>query len=208
MKEKELEVLRNGVENMNILKCENGHFYDGDKYDRCPHCGNTAYGNGKNETIGIDDPKPGKKERTDIGPIDIDPGTPPTIGEFAFKGRSPVVGWLVCIKGSDYGMGFPLKAGKNFIGRSRDMDVVLAADQTVSRERHGIIIYEPHSRMFIAQPGESRELFYLNDEVVLNNEKLKAYDILAFGNSKLMLVPCCNEHFSWDELEKENIQEK
>lgn len=24
---------------MSITRCENGHFYDGDKYERCPQCG-------------------------------------------------------------------------------------------------------------------------------------------------------------------------
>ncbi len=24
---------------MNVVKCENGHFYDGEQYTLCPHCG-------------------------------------------------------------------------------------------------------------------------------------------------------------------------
>ena len=24
---------------MNLRKCNNGHFFDGDKYPSCPHCG-------------------------------------------------------------------------------------------------------------------------------------------------------------------------
>ena len=27
---------------MNITKCYNGHYYDADKYDECPHCGESA----------------------------------------------------------------------------------------------------------------------------------------------------------------------
>lgn len=27
---------------MNVIKCDSGHFYDSDKYDRCPHCGAAA----------------------------------------------------------------------------------------------------------------------------------------------------------------------
>ena len=24
---------------MNVIRCKNGHFFDGDAYDVCPHCG-------------------------------------------------------------------------------------------------------------------------------------------------------------------------
>ena len=27
---------------MNIIKCEKGHFFDGDSYDKCPHCRNSS----------------------------------------------------------------------------------------------------------------------------------------------------------------------
>lgn len=27
---------------MAIIRCSNGHYYDGDKYDKCPHCGKLA----------------------------------------------------------------------------------------------------------------------------------------------------------------------
>ena len=53
-------------------------------------------------------------------------------------------------------------------------------------EKHAIIIYEPHERTFIAQPGESSELYYLNGKVVLNNEILKSHDVLEIGSAKLL----------------------
>ncbi|MBP3622256.1 MAG: FHA domain-containing protein [Lachnospiraceae bacterium] len=116
----------------------------------------------------------------------------------------PVVGWLVCISGEDAGKHFALKSGRNFIGRGNNMDVVLANDKSVSRDKHAIILYEPRKREFLAQPGESRELFYVNDEVVLNTEKLKAYDKLLIGATELYFVPFCGEIFAWEDLEKEN----
>lgn len=119
------------------------------------------------------------------------------------KGHEPVVGWLVCIKGEAFGEGFKLKSGRNFIGRASNMDVVLTGDATVSREKHAIVLYEPKRRKFMVQAGESRELFYLNDEVVLTAEELKAKDVLTIGKTKLLFVPCCDESFGWDELEEE-----
>ena len=115
---------------------------------------------------------------------------------------APVVGWLVCISGSYFGRSFPLKAGRNFVGRSPQADVCLEGEKSVSRDRHAVIIYEPKGRLFIAQPGDSRELFYLNDKVVLDNEKLSPYDIIAVGKVELMLMPFCTDKFAWEDLEK------
>lgn len=128
-----------------------------------------------------------------------------TVGYYSrVIGTEPVVGWLVCTEGEYFGEGFKLKSGRNFIGRSSGMDVVLSADMSVSRSKHAIIVYEPRKRIFIAQPGESRELFYLNDDVVLSNMEMHAYDTITIGTTKLMLIPCCGEQFSWDDLKKEN----
>ena len=27
---------------MNLVKCDNAHFYDADKFDSCPHCANLS----------------------------------------------------------------------------------------------------------------------------------------------------------------------
>ena len=113
-------------------------------------------------------------------------------------GTEPVVGWLVCIEGKKKGKSFELKAGKNFVGRSSSMDVILEGDSSVSRERHAILIYEPKSRKFIAQPGESRELFYLNDSVVLENVEMKLGDVMQVGKTILKFVPFCNADFGWE----------
>lgn len=49
---------------MNVVKCKNGHFYDADKFETCPHCGDAhikddyveskkEYNNNKETTVGI-----------------------------------------------------------------------------------------------------------------------------------------------------------
>lgn len=123
-----------------------------------------------------------------------------TVGYYSrVIGVEPVVGWLVCTEGDYRGESFKLKSGRNFIGRAANMDVVLSADHTISRFKHAAVIYEPRSRQFIVSAGESRELCYLNGEVVLSNAKMKAYDILNLGNTSLMLIPCCGDRFSWED---------
>ena len=113
---------------------------------------------------------------------------------------SPVVGWLVCIEGSNIGKSFELKAGKNFIGRGHAMNIVLDGDRAVSRERHAIIVYDPMNRVFYAQPGDSHELFYVNDNVVLSSMKLFDRDRILIGKTKLVFIPFCNPTFGWDDV--------
>ena len=128
-----------------------------------------------------------------------------TVGCYAqVIGVEPVVGWMVCIKGAYRGESFKLKSGRNFIGRAANMDIVLGADQSVSRLRHAAVVYDPKSRDFIVAAGDARELCYLNGEVVVTSQKLKAYDVLTLGNTELMLIPLCGEKFSWDDTAEKN----
>ena len=106
---------------------------------------------------------------------------------------------MVGLTGEIAGKSFELKTGKNFIGRGNNMDVVIPGDKSVSRNKHAIILFEPKNKLFMVQPGESRELFYLNGNVVLNTEKVQAYDEITIGNSELLFIPLCGEQFSWDE---------
>lgn len=126
-----------------------------------------------------------------------------TVGYYSRRlGTEPVVGWLVCVEGACRGESFSLKTGRNFVGRGPDMDIVLRDDRGVSRKRHAIIVYEPRENVFIAQTGDSRELFYVNDEVVLDHAALQSYDVLSIGNTKLLFIALCGEKFKWDSFEK------
>ena len=207
---------------MDMKRCKNGHFYDADKYDACPHC--NALGDGqKADTMpvtvgGPTEPitVPDKKSLESIVGTDLHvqpPASQPagkdagkTIGIFNIGESSvePVVGWLVATDGVHLGEDFRLKAGRNFIGRSNTMDVSLSKDSAVSREKHAIILYEPKENIFIVQPGDSKELCYLNEKVVLAAEKLQNMDIITVGKTNLMFVACCNEKFSW-QIETENV---
>ncbi|MCI8659330.1 MAG: FHA domain-containing protein [Lachnospiraceae bacterium] len=250
---------------MNLMKCSNGHFYDGDKYASCPHCGSQApstdsvtislpvggseektvalgAGSGMEESVTIaqysTDHEPVTQKSVHQAPPELNLGASAgiqgmmegfedlegaglaeddnnmTVSYYSQKISQkikiePVVGWLVCTAGEYFGQSFCLKSGRNFIGRSSQMDVCLEGEKSVSRERHAVIIYEPRGRVFIAQPGDSRELFYVNDNVVLDNLVLKPNDVISLGKVNLMIIPCCNEQFAWEDLEeaeKENTK--
>ncbi len=110
---------------------------------------------------------------------------------------TPCTGWLIALDGCHVGQDFHLKAGKNFVGRDASMDIVLDGDKSVSRNKHAIVVYEPKQHLYIVQPGESSELVYLNNNVVLNPMQLKAYDIITVGDVNLLFIPLCGERFNW-----------
>ncbi len=210
---------------MNLTRCNNGHFYDEDKHSSCPHCGNFDQGGKEtvvlerndNVTIAVTQPQStpaanfapapvaaqtlnGVVERASASSVVDDDS--PTIGYYKRAiGAEPVVGWLVCIKGNHFGEDFRLRSGRNFIGRSAEMDVSIKGDSSVARDKHAVVLYDPKSSTFLIQAGESKELCYLNDELVLAGESLKAGDVISVGDTKLRFVPCCDGEFNWDKLE-------
>ena len=111
----------------------------------------------------------------------------------------PVVGWLVCIKGKHFGESFNIGAGRNAIGRSDTNKIIFAKDESVSRNKHAWITYEPKKREFFIQPGESSGLSYLNGDNIMESKKLQANDVLEFGNGQYMLIPLCGENFTWED---------
>lgn len=119
------------------------------------------------------------------------------------KVSTPCVGWLIAIGGAHIGTDFRLKVGKNFIGRSPQMDVALTEDKSVSRDRQAIVVYEPKEHLYLIQPGEASTLVYKNEQVVLSPEKLEAYDVITVGDVNLLFMPLCNKEFNWNQILEE-----
>lgn len=201
---------------MTLVKCPNGHYYDSSRFgNNCPHCGMSGAASiGADQTtvpLNIPDaPQPANvvtEPLTVPQPANV---TAPTVSDddrtlpvtadmldgMAEK-PAPVVGWLVCTDGVNKGTDYRLHQGRNFIGRSPEMDVCILGDNTVSRSSHAIVVYDPRSNVYLAQPGSSKELFYVNDKLVLNPVELKTMDLLNIGDTKLMFVPLCGEQFHW-----------
>lgn len=128
---------------------------------------------------------------------------PKTVAYYNLPSESePVVGWLVCIKGDYLGESFSLKSGRNNIGRAGNMDIVLAKDGRVSRDRHAAVVYEPNRREFLVQSGESSGLTYVNGELLMGFKPFAEGDKLSVGGCEFLFKPLCSEKFSWDQYIK------
>ena len=206
---------------MNVIRCNNGHFYDADNFGSCPHCGGVKLDDKPTAPVTAPmsaEDKPTARMVTEATSLEqaVQSATASHISSGAVSdegktvafyekttGRNPVVGWLVCVEGSHQGEDFRLRSGRNFIGRSREMDVAITGDSSVSRDRHAVIIYEPKNHLYMVQPGESKELCYLNGEIVLTPRQLNINDVVSVGNTELMFFPCCGAEFNWNTDDKE-----
>ena len=132
-----------------------------------------------------------------------------SVAEHSWRPRAeqPVVGWLVCVEGSCPGVDFRLRAGRNYIGRSSEMDISIPGDIAIARDRHASVVYDPTGLVFVAVPGESRELSYLNGFMLLAPSRLACNDVLTVGETKLVFVPLCGERFSWGFVGRDQDQQ-
>lgn len=125
-----------------------------------------------------------------------------TTGRYTTESAEPVVGWLVCIQGESQGLSFEIYEGKNSIGRMRTNKVCLADENSVSREKHAIIIFDAKNTAFYIQSGESDKMTYLNNSPVLMPQQLHEFDKIQLGECELLFIPLCSERFKWEDYIK------
>ncbi|MGD9731130.1 MAG: FHA domain-containing protein [Desulfamplus sp.] len=201
---------------MTMKRCEQGHYYDSAKHSVCPSCGISDLNIGntvprrenpsakstqmnRNERIGYqDDIDSGATRRAGQSGSASPAEDGRTVGIVRKKtGIDPVVGWLVCVEGPDRGRDYQIRSEKNFIGRSPSMNISIQNDESISRENHAAVSYNPKNHSFKLHPGDSRGLVYLNNDDVDVPTVLKQYDVIELGQTKLMFVPFCGGQFQW-----------
>lgn len=162
---------------MKLSKCENGHFYDSDKYPECPYCNTELL---KDHTIVHE----GETEQT---PAAVDAAAP----------AGPVTGWLVVLDGAAKGRDLRLGIGRSFLGLDADgAPVTLSADAPLSA-RQAVIAYDEEKNAFTLLPGSSQELCYLEGTALLEPQELAGEETLRLGTATLKFVPFCGPDFSW-----------
>lgn len=192
---------------MAMKRCNNGHFYDDNKYQQCPYCGISNMDASK--TTPIIKPAPANHNETVGATVAMTPeqvanrqggvqNEGKTVGIMKKQtGIDPVVGWVVCIEGTAKGKDYRIKSERNFIGRDPSMDIAIVGDESISRENHAIISYNPKNNTFKLLPGGGHGLVYLNDEEVFMPSDLKRGDIIELGQTKLIFIPLCDGGFTW-----------
>ena len=191
---------------MAMKRCENGHYFEPEKYSSCPTCGvanlhiqpTVAIGNTGLAAQGRADLDVPTVPRGHVKrpAVERDPGA--TVGVVRKKmGIDPVVGWLVCIEGAEKGRDYRIRSERNFVGRDPKMDICIGGDDAISRENHAVISFNPKKNSYLLTPGEGRGIIYLNEEEVAIPTELKAYDMIGMGQTKLLFVPFCGDKFGW-----------
>jgi len=190
-----------------MIRCEEGHFYDPAKHTACPWCVKPLDLAGANAASAAEG-KTRPLHPVDNSPAPVAAASMPARLANAERGVTrrldaqptgidPVVGWLVCIEGPEKGRDYRLHSERNFLGRSTAMDICIPGDESVSREKHAVITFEPKKRVFWLHPGDASGLVYRNEEMVHSPVELKADDVIEAGKTKLILVPFSSVKAAW-----------
>jgi len=108
-----------------------------------------------------------------------------------------VVGWLIGLNGAARGESFPVRIGRNVLGRDRRSDIVVNDDQASSH--HADLVFRPEERRFILMDHNSTNGTYVNDAEIEPRRDLGPKDIVRVGSHKYLFMPLCDEGFYWDE---------
>lgn len=207
-----------------IIRCINGHFYDSDKSRRCPICERETISNKlpgapvfppdnydddktepaglirkpQNRQVRIDDQATGKG--VSGGSADTE-GV--TVGVWSRqRGTGYVTGWIVGIKGPVKGRDYKIYHGRNYIGKERDMDIVIKeGDSSIAFKNHCSIVYDGKGNQFYVTTENGTT--FLNGEPLKEAKKLQEGDIIGIGNCEFEFVPFCREGRTWKEEEKQ-----
>jgi hypothetical protein len=203
-------------------RCENGHFID-ESWDLCPYCPAesadpevpvvrpTRFGPVEGQRPVAVPPEPPRR------PTFVPP--PPTTARrdaavavesepvdrtVAIQKLDPlaqpkryVVGWLIGLNGAARGESFPIRIGRNVVGRDRRSDIVVNDDQVSSH--HADLVFRPEERRFILMDHNSTNGTYVNDAEIEPRRDLATNDVVRVGSHKFLFMPLCNEGFYWDE---------
>lgn len=196
----------------NIIRCPVcGHSYDRRRSDGCPNCSRMVVSPGAQSddndvtviqkaafnSVSSLDSTVGMNVSLKDDPNDV------TIGVSLSKSgnkRGEITGWLVCVSGPDFGKDFRLRYNNNFVGRAMNMDVCIASDEAVHKDKHMTVVYEPVENKFYCAPIGGA-ISYLNGETLSKSAPLHDFDRLRVGNTELVFRSLCGEDFKWQEKE-------
>lgn len=108
-----------------------------------------------------------------------------------------VVAWLVGLSGASRGESFPVRMGRNVIGRDRRSDIVIHDDQVSSH--HADLVFRPEEKRFILMDHNSTNGTYVNENEIEPRRDLAAKDVIRIGAQRFLFTPLCHDGFYWDD---------
>jgi pSer/pThr/pTyr-binding forkhead associated (FHA) protein len=108
-----------------------------------------------------------------------------------------VVGWLVGLSGTLRGESFPVRMGRNVLGRDRSSDIVVSDDQASAH--HADLVFRPEERRFILMDHNSTNGTYVNEVEIEPRRDLVSRDIVRIGSHRFVFMPLCEDGFHWDD---------
>jgi hypothetical protein len=203
-------------------RCENGHFID-ESWDLCPYCPQDA----SEPEIPVVRPRaaelsPRVAASAAAAPaVEAAPRRPATLSGAAAAAvavASPppqvertvasrldpgsqqkryVVGWLIGLNGASRGESFPVRMGRNVIGRDRRSDIVIQDDQASSH--HADLVFRPEERRYILMDHNSTNGTYVNEAEIEPRRDLIGKDVVRIGSHRFVFMPLCHDGFYWDD---------
>ena len=204
-------------------RCDNGHFID-ESWDICPYCPNDAAEpeipvvrpravEAAPAPSAAAVREPALRPITAARPAQMSSGGPAlqvapnleghperTVAASkidASQQKRYVVGWLVGLSGASRGESYPVRMGRNVIGRDRRSDIVINDDQASSH--HADLVFRPEERRFILMDHNSTNGTYVNEAEIEPRRDLSGKDIVRIGSHRLIFMPLCHDGFFWDD---------
>jgi hypothetical protein len=185
-------------------RCENGHFID-ETWDICPYCPQEASEpdvavvrpTRSPETAA---PRPTRSSAAPALEVQSPPPQERTVASRFEQGTSTkryVVAWLIGLNGSARGESYPVRMGRNVIGRDRRSDVVIPDDQASSH--HADLVFRPEERRFILMDHNSTNGTYVNETEIEPRRDLAGKDVIRIGSHRFLFIPLCHDGFFWDD---------
>lgn len=116
----------------------------------------------------------------------------------------PAVGWLVSVKGPCKGIDYRLHANYNKIGRNSALDVSVE-DPKFSKSPVAWVGYFQETNAYFVGAESSTNVLYVNNvPLPAGQSRELAYgDRLRMGDTELLFIPLCGDHFRWTQDRKE-----
>lgn len=183
---------------MDKVRCAAGHFFDRDRFDRCPFCGSAVGGR-----VAPGSAPPSRPSRAQM---DIDDEATRILGRSSQSRRTVSMqdparaalptGWLICTDGPCRGQTFPCRTGRTAVGRDPETGIL---PPERSAEAAALVLCQPQTWAFWIQEGTGQEPVTLNDGPISVQAPLAAYDRLRIGTGEYVFLPLCGDRFHWDE---------